>query len=232
RRRPHLRVGRRRFAVVLLAAMALAASAVAERAPWEPWIGNQRSGYPTLSPGAPGNSTLQLLSVLRRPQTELDRDSQVQAVLHDVGPRLQGIHTEYVRNLVPNVAWAAVTLVPVEAFSGAKGTGEALCLLYPTPGIEGTHGAELGCWAPAEITAGAAVIALRTVGRSHVVGLVPDGVASVRVTAVDGVTSVPVRENFFDDSPPSNRTGKLYSRIEWLNAAGDEIRQFDTDASR
>jgi hypothetical protein len=232
RRRPHLRVGRRRFAVVALVVMALAGTAVAERAPWEPWIGNQRSGYPTLSPSAPAGSTLEVLSVLRRSQTELDRDSQVQAVLHDVGPRLQGIRTAYVRNLEPDVAWAAATLVPVESYSDAQGTGEAVCLLYPTPGIEGSHGASLNCWHPGEITAGEAYVALRTVSRVHVFGLVPDGVAAVEVHFADGTgASAAVKENYFAASFASS-SGRVVRSVEWLDSDGNPVPQVGTNGSR
>jgi hypothetical protein len=219
------RISRRSIALALLVALVVG-SAVAAVHPWSPLLGNERGGHPTVSQKPPGKDALRLLGVLRRAQTDADRDAQTAAALRIVGPPLHGVKVQWIRNLEANVAGMAVTLVPVDAYgdvgevnTAADGEG-FLCMLYPSsrpaPGIS------LHCWSPAEIASGRAVAAASSEGVVHVFGLVPDGVVSVSIVLADGRDrTVEVRANFFDAAEPAG-FARLPS-VTWQDAEGRRV---------
>jgi hypothetical protein len=219
---------RRRWGALAIVGIVLGGSAVAAKGPWEPWVGRQSTGYPTLSFTKPSASTLRVLGVLRRPQTELDRDSQTQALLRQLGGRLKGVRPTYVRNLEPNVGWAAVTLVSAErrarqlGVSASASSGETVCVIYPLLDSN-SDGARAKCWSVAEIVAGLAYGATRNQTTTRAYGLVPDGVTSVAVEFRTGKRVLGrVHDNFFDVGQPVVG-GKAVRSVTWLDPSGRDI---------
>jgi hypothetical protein len=223
-RRPRLRVGRR-WGALALVGVVLGTTAVASKGPWDPSVGRQSTGYPTLSFTKPSSSTLSRLGVLRRAQTTTDRDSQTQALLRLVGGRLKGVRPLYVRNVEPQLGPGAVTLVSAERRQGQLGASsaadgqETVCLLYPL--LDSGEVGERGrCWSVPEVIAGSAYGSMRNQSVTHVYGLVPDGVATVAIDLASGRRVLAtVHDNFFDVKQPAFR-GKPVRSVRWLDAAG------------
>jgi hypothetical protein len=98
---------------------------------------------------------------------------------------------------------------------------DGLCLFYADPNGDG--GAR-DCWSIADVRVGRATGEL---GR-HIYGLVPDGVARVRLTYSDGRSQAAgVIDNFFDIAAPADSADPEGDRVParvastiWLNEMG------------
>ena len=109
--RRHRWSGRRM--VVLGFSVLTVGSALAATTPWQPQVGDQRRGHPTLSSSPVPSDQLAALAVLRRAQSSADRGSQVQAVLRLIGSEVSGVRLAGVR-LLATRADGAIVLVPLE----------------------------------------------------------------------------------------------------------------------
>lgn len=173
-----------RRAAVVAAALLAAASATAATTDWDPFASQDRYlPAPTTTHAPPARSLTKLLAVLRRPQRESDRSEQVRHALDAFDTDVQGVQLSHVR-LLPHGA----VLVPVERLV-PRGDDDTACLYAPSG--DGTGG--LSCFTAATITAGHAVLSQGDV--MH--GLVPDGVATVRLIARDRSMVVGVSDNYF-----------------------------------
>jgi hypothetical protein len=210
------RVARRRRRARLAAAVAVAllgliGAAVATGAFfWQPQLGNESQGHPTASPSDVPAAQLEVLSVLRRPQTEPDRGAASQYAARWLGTEFRGVRTNSIR-LLSNGA------VLFSAEHGPAGDN-SLCLF-----LADTEAGGFTCVGTDQLRrSGAALI---TVPRpnikfqtkdgklvlhdghpvpvpgskpspqpARVIGIVPDGVAAIRF----GDTTVPVDDNAYD----------------------------------
>jgi hypothetical protein len=173
--RGRIRLRRHRVAAIALAGLLVAGTAVATTGSWHPSIGDRSNpGPPTLSYGPVTRADTEVLGVLRRQPTALDRGPAVRETLHNVDRyHFAGVRPESVRFLAHGVGGQAAILVSVEEFEGK--TDHPLCVFQPvTPG-----GSAFGCYSLAEIRADLAMAVYGAPDRSIAYGLVPDGVAAV-----------------------------------------------------
>jgi hypothetical protein len=172
------------------------------------------------------------LHVLARPQTAADRGPDVERALTRLASAGLGeVDTTGVRRLATSSGGGVAILVP----AGRTGPGgpadhalrryRHLCVIYAA----GTAAPQI-CGGAAELRAGKIAGFLPRdhggiisgVDRTHVYGLVPDGVASVKVTLQDGTSiAAPVANNFYD---AVTRSTAAPSDTTWLRADGSRIR--------
>jgi hypothetical protein len=206
----------RRLRLVVLAAVAvalLAGAALAATGVWAPQLGNPKYGKPTVGKSVPPSDQLRVLGVLRRPQTVADRGPQTRSALRFLGPNSRGVRLAYVRLLALRADGRGFVLVPVERYDpGPAPTAawrrafapkeNALCVF-----AQASDGGGKACYSTREVLSGRA--SAGSVGR-ETYGLVPDGVAAVRLQFVKGQTFVAkVKDNFFvADSPPERKDAR------------------------
>jgi hypothetical protein len=158
--------------------------------------------------------------VLRRDAVDADRGVQSRYALRFLDPGLQGVRTESVRLVGAHDGEGGYVLVPV---AGDHGKPDSLCLF-----ARDTDGGGLSCWTTGEILAGKAVMGMgpgpgpgapppgapviTTPNGTHAVrggplspgpittfGIVPDGVAQVRLHNAAGSITVPGWQAFIHD---------------------------------
>lgn len=210
--------------------VAVGAPALAATQPWQPLLGR-----PALQATPAGTSTtpppsdqLAILGVLRRSQTASDRGPITTALLEELGPEQAGVRVASIR-LLSSAAGAHAVLVSIERNANLAPNEPVeqnqLCLLF---GHGGT------CSTTTSLVAGHFV----AFAGPQVLGLVPDGVATVVARYSDGqMRSAAVRENFFEisDAPIAPATTaptkgspppplvSVKPNIEWLDANGHAI---------
>lgn len=188
-----------RTVALALAGLTVSATALAATTPWQPLFGDPtyESPQPRVTGSAPPADQLALLGVLRREQTEDDRGPVTRQALRFFGTSTQDVYTRYIRHLPAGAGPLPAILVPARSWSvaGLFEKDDVLCVFV---GEAGGDGGAKGCYTTAEIRRGRGGGALGPV----VYGLVPDGVAEVRVRYPDGTRRVPVRDNFFELSAP------------------------------
>lgn len=223
-------IGRRRGAAAALAALVIAVPATAATVGWNPFDDqgrNPRVSQPSLSSRPVAAELRDALGVLRRPQTDADRGLATSRTLRDtVDASFRGVALDGIR-LVDRER--GIVLVPVEEtpvprdaqgrpVPGFEDPPPAVCTVERTR--DGFAAA--GCHSIDEIRSG------RTLGSGsgRVTGVVPDGVARVRLVRGDESGEAAVRENFFatEDAPTNPRF------VEWLASDGATIRRIDLDA--
>jgi hypothetical protein len=220
----------RRMLLGIAAAAAVAVPAAAATSGWDPFQDPQRRlPAPTTSELPPASSLTEQLGVLRRPQTAADRSEPVRRALRGFDNESRGVQLDAVR-LLPHGA----VLVPAKRFEprGPDGArpddtkNDAVCLYSPAG--DGTGGTR--CHTAREISAGQA---LGSQGEL-LDGLVPDGVARVRLLAGRNQVEAQVRDNYFVVAFPAARispndpgSAVRADGAEWLNAEGSTIKTFD-----
>jgi hypothetical protein len=215
--RERRRAPRRRTLVVAALAAAVATPALAATAPWRPLLGDDHRGHPAASADVPSAAALRSLAVLRRPQGEVDRGPLARRALRFFGTATQEIMTAHVRVLRSTGPAAGITLVPVKAYSppGTSKAGEQLCLYMPDRNGDG--GAQ-SCVPP-----GALREQLPAELGPTLYGLVPDGVARVRIEMRGGPPAeAEVRENLYAVEVPKEARGGPVS-LKWLDDGGSAI---------
>lgn len=211
---------RRRLLVAGLAVL-VATPALAATQPWRPLLGRPAidHGAPTASAGVAPEEQRAALAVLRRPQTAEDR--RAAALLAPLHPGFDGVDTREIRLLHP-ASGAEVALVPVDrVYQRRDRTGpplfeHALCL---------TEATTVGCGSFDDLRAGR----LFVLHGRRAYGLVPDGVASVRVrfAGVPALESA-VAQNLWEVTLPKGSgadAGALQS-VEWLDSGGSPAGGF------
>lgn len=192
--------------------LALGGIAVATEGLWRPQLGDERRGRPTAIPAAPAPAGQRgFLGVLRREQTAADRGAAAEYAARLLGQGFGGVRTATFRVLAGDAVLFSARQTPAGR--------NRLCLFLPDP----VDGGGLGCWSKEEILAGNATIGLfmgppgSTEGT--VLGLVPDGVAAVRVA--DSAGTLPVHDNAY--TGPVSETG-AQRPITMLDEAGKPVR--------
>jgi hypothetical protein len=250
-RRDASRRRRARFAALATTgALVLGGATAAATSFWQPQLGDDRRGHPTASDSSPPQDQLDRFGVLRRAADAADRGEQTRYALSFVDPNTYtGIRTDYVRYLGAKPDGRAYVLISAES---ALGQANVLCLWS-----QDVEGGGVSCWTTDQILAGKAALLeigmpddsppvklrhdaqgrLRPVGgppmsasKQRYSGLVPDGVAAVRLTDAHGSVTVDVHDNFFTALAPveplaGDRSPEPGDRptIEWLDAAGGEV---------
>jgi hypothetical protein len=256
--RHHVAVRRRVRVAGLTLGGALALGGVVATAAtiWTPQLGDDHRGHPVASASAPPVEQLARLGVLRRAATDADHGAESAYALRLMDPDLQGIRTGYVRLLGTQQDGKGYVLVPVASYGSRDHTGaatpDALCLFS-----RDVDGGGLSCFTTRQVLEGRAEAAMgpptgvEPVGpvvttpngsrfrrtRSTVTaagmrffGLVPDGVAAVRLANDQGAALATVHDNFFQAPIPTDaahageplKPGDLPT-YEWLDAAGNVV---------
>jgi hypothetical protein len=226
---------RNRGAAVVVAALLVGAPATAATIGWNPFddpardSGRVALGRPSVSDRAPDAELVRMLGVLRRPQTGVDR-AGVARQLETRGwfADVRGVQLGHVR-LVD--AERGIALVPVERFGvgferaaranpGAAAPDPALftnavCLFDRAGGDTASR----PCFTADRIRRGFAVAG----GSAYVIGLVPDGVARVRLIDGQRAGEAAVRDNLFvaPDGPAAPMA------VEWIDDDGRTVKRID-----
>lgn len=224
----------RRGAALALAALVVAVPATAATVGgWDPFEDSQhnpRVGKPTASERPVDGALKARLGVLRRPQTPADRGAATDQRLRDVGREFRGAQVDGIRVLDRE---RTVVLVPFEQMPVPRDDQGR-----PLPGFGGPEQQNVacvfrgtsegftvaGCHDPTKIERGLAI----GTGGDEVSGLVPDGVARVRLIRGGESGEADVRDNWFatSDAPSSPRF------VEWLAADGSLVKRTDLNDAR
>jgi hypothetical protein len=247
-RRRQARIG----GVVAVSTASLAGVAAAAIGLWNPQLGDAHRGQPTASVSPPPADQLADFAVLRRAATSADQGALSEYALKLLDPSFHGVRTAYVR-LVGSETGGGYVLIPVESYTPLDGRSatNALCLFARDP----VDGGGLSCYTTQQILEGQAVDTLLTPapgaivgtehqsGGSHLLrstgpllitggvtsGLVPDGVAQVRLTSSDGTVTVAVHDNLYEAPIPDPTSGSAPHAVggplsaQWLDAEGRVI---------
>jgi hypothetical protein len=201
-----------RIVAVGLVALAAAGVPAAAQNGWFPFAGRKDAPTVTHSPRSVG-ALMSFLSVLRRPQTEADRQAAEYA-LKFFGKTFQGVGVDYIRRARVSTGDEAVILVPAETHQIARGfeMQKGVMCLWRTDYANGAReGGGRSCFESPQIVAGKA---LQSLGH-RLDMLVPDGVARVDAVASDGtITKVTPIDNV------ASWEGSWPKRIVWY-ARGD-----------
>lgn len=239
RRRPSGRiVGRRRWPIrpgvsAAIVVMALiAAPALAATSGWDPFDdANRESPSPSTSSNPPSAELTDTLGVLRRMQVARDRGPLAQSLIRRIDNDVAGVHVAFVRLARQS---PATLVVPVERFGlrterlarrypeiaralpPASRRRDGICLV-----IKGDDRTAAGsCGTLDQILSG---YMLGSQGDT-VYGMVPDGVASVRLERGDVATTLVVGDNMFvAGSPAPVNPG----RGLWLASDGRVLKIID-----
>lgn len=177
---------------------------------WQPQLGNTSQGHPTASPSDVPAAQLEILGVLRRPQTNSDRGAAARYAARWLGTEFRGVRTNSIR-VLSNGA------VLFSAEHGPAGDN-SLCLF-----LADTEAGGFTCVGTDQLRrSGAALITMRRPNikfqtkdgklvlhdghpvpvpgskpspqAARVIGIVPDGVAAIRFTN----STIPVDDNAYD----------------------------------
>ena len=234
-RRFRVAVPRRRGPVVVLAALLIGVpAATATVAGWSPFDDAERSPRlpaPSSSQDGAAPELVATLAVLRRDQTDADRGVDTKKAARafgaTAGSGYRGAQLKGIRVLDRD---RGIVLIPFErgpvpldpqgrpvpGFDPASYTNVACLFEQSGDGFAG-----IGCHSADKIRSGRAISS----GSGRVTGLVPDGVATVRLGRGSQGTDAAVRDNLFVaegvDAPRA---------IEWLAEDGSTVKRFDLTA--
>jgi hypothetical protein len=228
RRFPWLPRISRPAAIAVVGVSFFGATAVATMTPWLPDLG---PGHPLelqVAVSAAPRAQLDRLAVLRREQTPQDRKLAETYALRFFGQNTGSVRTDYVRTLAGDAPNAAV-LVPVSTYTVTRVVQSdtstpalrrsiaenGLCLFVGDAGKGGGQ----GCHSLEQLERGEIRGALAAGTRARFYGLVPDGVAQIRVRRPGAApTDIDVRDNFYDFSLRSSGQDEpiAVQSLEWL----------------
>ncbi len=223
-----------RVALVALCLIAATTAALAATGVWTPMLGGPGAAAPSTSKTPIPTAAVTTLGVLRRPQTAADRSRATESLLRAIGPEGAGVRLSSIRLVTLADGQHAVIYSQqkgINPVTGATQSFEPICILIPPDAWS--------CASLAAIRAHGLLVGVFGV-EGHAVGVVPDGVATVRLTYPDGITHhVPVTENLYTDEPraavtPAPSTSDrsptrpppppaLPSRVQWLDADNTTI---------
>jgi len=226
---------RRRGPAVVLAGLLIGVPAAAATVGgWNPFDDPERSPRvpaPATSARPVDAELADELGVLRRPQTDADRgvDTRQAARAFSASAGYRGAQLDGVRVLDEARGIVLIPFergpVPVDAqgrplpeFDPATYTNVA-CLFEPS----GDGFAGIGCHSAAKIRAGFAVSS----GSGRITGLVPDGVAKVRLSRGNRTAEAAVADNLWIvEGAPFDAPAE----VQWLGAGGSTVKRVDLTA--
>jgi hypothetical protein len=214
----------RRVGLLAVGALIATGSAVGATGAWHPILGDDHRGHPQAAHAAIPANQIAALGVLRRPQTDRDRERDVQAILRLL-PRgsINGVHTDGIRVLRRRPDGATI-LVPAERV-GRHDKGYAssirrqvLCVLTSAP-----SGAGGACGDLRQLrTTGIGAAGTRTDTGFLTGALVPDGVAHVVIRLRHHrYLGAAVRDNYYEIDT-GNELAPAWG-VRWLDAQGHAI---------
>jgi hypothetical protein len=228
RRARRIRVTRRGGAILGIAAVVVAGSALAATQPWEPSLGRPQLHDVPASVSASGVPSDQaaLLGVLRRSQNATDRGPRTQQLLRHLGIEQTGVRTASIRALGSQAVLISVERAgAVPGASGEPGQSNPLCVLIDSGGFCGSAGS---------VRSGHFMV----LSGDQAYGLVPDGVSRVVFDYPGGQSrSADVQDNFFALSgapvttrpvPPLRRSAAPLTipqapTVNWLDGDGRRV---------
>ncbi|WP_210491897.1 hypothetical protein [Patulibacter sp. SYSU D01012] len=209
----------RRFRLGLFTSVAVVGAsgvAVGAGALWGPILGHEDGNRPTSSATPAPSAQVQLLSVLRRPQTAADRGPDARAVLRAATARYGGLRTDTVRRVGTLPDGRSIVLLSVERLAprvdaAPQAQRDALCLYL----VRRTTVSQSNCVSVGAVEQGRASL----ITADAAAAVVPDGVSAVRIQLRSGGTrDVPVKDNAFvadtSDLAPASPVAR------WLGADG------------
>jgi hypothetical protein len=231
-----------RALVVMFATLGIAVPAVAATHAWEPLLGKPSvdGDSPRIATDAIPEQQRQMLSVLRRDQTDQDHSAATLGLLEPLAPTTDGVRLQAVRVLAGSAGDPPVALIPVaQLFKRFPDRGgellarDALCL---------TDASNVVCATTDQLKVGG----LTGFEGNYAYGLVPDGVATVRIDFADGHSeSLAVRDNFYgaklsvlptipqseasrltlmlQRDPATDTTPRALATMTWLDGQGHEV---------
>jgi hypothetical protein len=206
--------GPRVAALGLVALIAAGVPATAQNG-WFPFAGRTDAPTVTSRPPYVGGLTA-MLSVLRRPQTEADRQGAEYA-LKFFGKTFRGVQIDYIRRARVSTGNDAVILVPAEShqLTPASAIQTGVICMWRTDYRRGApEGGARACFEGPQIVAGRA---LQSVGH-RLDMLVPNGVARVDAISPDGtIDSVEPIDNV------ASWEGSWPRRIVWYDHRGESL---------
>jgi hypothetical protein len=225
--------GRRGPAVVLAALLIGVPAATATVGGWDPFDDsagrNPHTPAPSAGPQSAGADLVATLGVLRREQTDADRgvDTEEASRAFSASAGYRGAQLKSIRLLD---AQRGIVLIPFErgavpldaqgrplrAFAPETYMNVACLFEHSADGFAG-----IGCHSAQKIKLGRAISS----GSDRVTGLVPDGVASVRLIRGDQTSEASVQDNLFvaeGAEPPL--------QVDWLREDGSLIKRIDLTA--
>jgi hypothetical protein len=225
--------GRRGPAVVLAALLIGVPAATATVRGWDPFDDssgrNPHIPAPSAGPRSAAAELVATLGVLRREQTDADRgvDAEEASRAFSASAGYRGAQLKSIRLLD---AQRGIVLIPFErgavpldaqgrpsrAFPPETYMNVACLFEHSADGFAG-----IGCHTAQKIKIGRAISS----GSNRVTGLVPDGVARVRLIRGDATSEASVQDNLFvaeGAEPPL--------QVDWLREDGSLIRQIDLTA--
>jgi hypothetical protein len=214
-RRPWMPRRLNRIVAVGVVGLAAAGVPAAAQNGWFPFAG--RKDAPTVTRSSPIGDLQAMLSVLRRPQTEADRQA-AQYALKFFGPNYRGVQIDYIRRAAVPSGDQAVILVPVKSYRPVPKFAmqrDSVCL-WRTDYLNGAReGGGRACFESPQIVGGRA---LQSLGH-RLDMLVPDGVARVDAIAGDGtIVKVKPVDNV------ASWEGSWPKRIVWYDDHGTPVR--------
>jgi hypothetical protein len=234
----------RRIALLAVGALIVTASAVAATGAWHPILGDDHRGHPQPAQTPVPPDQVAALGVLRRAQTDSDRDTDVQALLRLL-PRvsINGVHTDAIRVLRrrPDGVTILVPAVRVGQHDAGRPSTVRHDLLCVLTGVTSTRtvtvkdrdgnqrtipapsGAGQVCGDLRQLhTTGIGASGTRT-DRGWITGaLVPDGVARVIIRLRNNRhLSAAVHDNYYEINTGNELAPAWGAR--WLDAHGHTI---------
>ena len=220
-----------RTGLIAVAVAGIAAPALAVTQPWQPILGRPDidHGAPSVSDTAVLPEQAKAIAELRRDQSAEDR--QAGRLLRSLHPGFDGVNPASIRLLRPGSP-NPVALVAVDRLYQRHDRGglpifdHALCL---------SEAQTVSCASTADMLDGRFVV----MSGARVYGLVPDAVASVKVSFADGRTVVgSAEDNLFDVTAPTARSdvgpddpsqdaSATFRKLQWLDTQGSVIGGFD-----
>jgi hypothetical protein len=224
----------RRSIVATVLVLAVAGPAVAITRPWPPILGRPALHDTPLSTSntAVPRDAAAILGVLRRPQTAYDRGPTTDKLLRGVGQEFAGVRLPSVRLVTLARGHDALVISATGVGLPARGEidiADPLCLEWSDGGT---------CGSLSSLRAHGIIVA----GGPRVLGLVPDGVATVALSFASGRTlSAAVHDNtFYLTTAPTTRPAASRSpvidghhlqppltttrfTVQWLDSTGHDI---------
>lgn len=228
-RRPRTFRVRRPIVLSAIGIALVTGTAVANIAPWAPDLGPGHKQEFSIAASAAPVEQREVLSVLRREQTPVDRGGQATYALRFFGTTVEGVRTDSVRVLRSGHDQGAAVLIPVASFRAVRrSAGEpkvqtktapnGLCLFVR----DATDGGAQGCYSLDDLRSGAIRGALGNDRELTIFGLVPDPTRSIRIrfaSAREAIV-VPVRDNFYEHTLAASPDGLRFQSLDWLDASG------------
>lgn len=213
------------------AVVSIGGAAAAGLAIWDPPLGHDGGGRPSVSATPLPAEQQALLSVFRRDQTAADRGAVAQRALLAFSKEYRGVRLAAVRSIYADGAGTGIVLIPVadlqaRAAPTATARADALCA-FASSDERGVVTDGLTCFGSDDVRAGRVSYGLGDL----LWALVPDAVSRVVYHGTDGEDHVlPVRR-----SAVTVRAGAVAPErpeVEWLDADGRTLTPAGGEAMR